>query len=312
MQFKDYYETLRIARSASDEDIKKTYRKLARKYHPDVNPNNKNAEEQFKNIQEAYEVLGDPAKRKRYDQLGPNWKHGADFTPPPGFEHFGKDFNIGNIFEQRREFQAQGGFSDFFESVFGQINSRRNRASRKPKKPNGMNNKESKIKTTLTLPLEEMHRGTIRKLNLRIDNKERSIEVRIPAGARDGNKIRISGMGMNKEVYIRIKLEPNSSMKVNGNDTEIDIPVSPWEAALGATIRVPTLDGESEVKVPDGISSGQRLRLKRQGLRLRDGSRGDHYVRLKIVIPKNLSHAERRHFEELSKSSSFNPRVQSQ
>ena len=310
LAFKDYYETLGVGRTASDQEIKKGYRKLARKYHPDVNPNNKDAENRFKEIQEAYEVLGDPEKRKRYDQLGSNWKHGADFTPPPGFEGFGTDFNLGDIFGERGGLGGRGGFSDFFESVFGQMGAghgRRSASGGRPRSRAGRARK--KVETVLRLPLEEMHRGTIRKLNLRVDDKQKSIEVRIPPGARDGSQIRVPGGALNGDLYIRLHMEPHSELRVDGDNTEVEVPLSPWEAALGTTIKVPTLEGESEIKVPAGVSSGQRLRLREQGLNMRGGGRGNHYVRLKIVVPKDLSEAERRHFEELAKSSTFNPRA---
>ena len=309
LAFKDYYETLGVGRSASDQEIKKAYRKLARKYHPDVNPNNKDAEDRFKEIQEAYEVLGDPEKRKRYDQLGSNWKHGADFTPPPGFEGFGTDFNIGDIFGERGGFGGRGGFSDFFESIFGQMGAERSRGSAPGGRPRSRRGRtRNKVETELRLPLEEMHRGTTRKLNLRVDDKQKSIEIRIPPGARDGSQIRVPGGAPNGDLYIRLHMEPHSELKVDGDNTEVEVALSPWEAALGTTIKVPTLEGESEIKIPAGVSSDQRLRLREQGLNVRGGGRGDHYVRLKIVVPKDLSEAERRHFEELAKSSTFNPR----
>ena len=309
VKFKDYYETLGVGRNASGEEIKKAYRKLARKYHPDVNPDNKNAENRFKDIQEAYEVLGDVEKRKRYDHLGSNWKHGADFTPPPGFEAFGTDFNIGDIFGKRDGFGGRGGFSDFFESIFGQMGGGRGRRPASGGRPRSRPSRRNKVETELRLPLEEMHRGTTRKLNLRVDNKQKSIEVRIPPGARDGSQIRVPGGALDGDLYIRLHMEPHSGLKVDGDNTEVEVPLAPWEAALGTTIRVPTLDGESEIRVPAGVSSGQRLRLREQGLNVRGGSRGDHYVRLKIVVPKDLSEVERRHFEELAKSSKFNPRA---
>ena len=310
VKFKDYYETLGVGRTASDEEIKKAYRKLARKYHPDVNPNNKNAEDRFKEIQEAYEVLSDVEKRKRYDQLGPNWKHGADFTPPPGFEGFQTDFNFEDIFGARGGLGGRGGFSDFFESIFGQMGAGRGRGSAAGGRPRSRSGRaRNKVETELRLPLEEMHRGTTRKLNLRVDDKQKSIEVRIPPGARDGSQIRVPGGALKGDLYIRLHMEPHSELKVDGDNTEVEVPLSPWEAALGTTIRVPTLDGESEIKVPAGVSSGQKLRLRELGLCVRSGGRGDHYVRLKIVVPKDLSEVERRHFEELAKSSTFNPRA---
>jgi DnaJ-class molecular chaperone len=154
-----------------------------------------------------------------------------------------------------------------------------------------------------------MHRGTTRKLNVRVDNEQRAIEVRIPPGTRDGSKIRIPGGGpQGGDLYIRLKMEKHPRFTVEGNHTEIELPVTPWEAALGTTIEVPTLDGTSEIKLPPGVGSGQRLRLRDQGLSMRGGGRGNHYIKLKIVVPKELSDEERIHFEALAKSSTFTPR----
>ena len=306
VKFKDYYDTLGASRSASADDIKKAYRKLARKYHPDVNPDDKSAEERFKDIQEAYEVLGDPDKRKRYDQLGANWKAGADFSPPPGWQGGGQpDFN--EMFGGGGFGSGRGGFSDFFESIFGQMGAGR---TGRPAGAAGRARGGRKVETELRLPLEDMHRGTTRKLNLRIDNSQRTVDVRIPPGVRDGSKIRVPGGGINGgDLYIRLQVEPGSRFEVHGNDTEIEIPVSPWEAALGAQMEVPTLDGKSDIKVPPGVGTGQRLRLKNQGLNIRNGGRGDHFVRLKIVVPKDLTEDERAHFEALAAESKFDPRA---
>jgi curved DNA-binding protein len=314
VKFKDYYETLGVSRDAGEDAIKKAYRKLARKYHPDVNPNDRAAEEKFKDIQEAYEVLGDADKRKRYDQLGANWKHGAEFTPPPGWQGgFRTEFDLGDLFGGSGGPGARGGgFSDFFEAIFGQMGGdmRRTQARRPAsghRRPRTWSRPETEAE--LYLPLEQMHRGTIKKLSLTLDNRKKSVEVRIPPGARDGSRIRIPGGGVDGEdLFVRIKTQPGSRFKTDGDDTEIDVPITPWEAALGATIQVPTLDGKAEIRIPPGVGSGQRLRLKSQGLNRRGGGRGDHYVRLRIVVPKELTERERRHFEELARSSSFTPR----
>ncbi len=309
MKFKDYYETLGVKRNARDEEIKKTYRKLARKYHPDVNPDNKGAEEKFKDIQEAYEVLSDSEKRQRYDQLGSNWRGGSDFTPPQGWGGAGRDFDVGDVFGDRAGFgQRRGGFSDFFEAIFGQMGA--GRTSAPGGRPRGRPGRRGEAETELRLPLEEMHRGTTRKLNVRIENNQRTIEVRIPPGARDGSRIRIPGGGpKGGDLYIRLQMEAHSTFSVDGDHTETELLITPWEAALGTTVEVPTLDGTSEIKLPPGVSSGQRVRLRNQGLNLRDGGRGNHYLKLKIVVPTDLSDEERRHFEELARSSKFNPRT---
>ncbi len=312
LKFKDYYETLGVGRTTGADEIKKAYRKLARKYHPDVNPNDTGAEEKFKEVQEAYEVLSDTEKRRRYDQLGANWKNGAEFTPPPGWQGggFQTDFDIGDILGGGGG-SARGGFSDFFESIFGRMgggpaagegpgpgHSRSRRRSPQP------------VETELALPLEEMHRGTTRKLNVRVDNKQKSVDVRIPAGTRDGSRIRLPGGSADGgDLYLRLKIQPGSRFQVDGDNTEIEVPITAWEAALGATIEVRTIDGNADIKIPAGVGSGQRLRLKNQGLNRRGGGRGDHFVRLKIVVPRDLSDSDRQHFENLAKSSTFKPRT---
>jgi curved DNA-binding protein len=312
VKFRDYYEILGVQRSAKEEEIKKAYRKLARKYHPDLNPNNKQAEEKFKEIQEAYEVLSDAEKRRRYDQLGANWKNGAEFTPPPNWGGFQGTINMDDLFGRAGQ-QRSNAFSDFFEMLFGGMGGEpgtggfggagartRTRTTRAP---------QAEAETELALPLEDMHRGTKRKLTVRLGNAEKTIDVRIPPGARDESRIRIPGGGPNGgDLYVRLHQQPHPQFKVNGDDTEVEVAITPWEAALGASIQVPTLDGNADIRVPPGVASGQRLRLKGQGLNMRGGGRGDHYVRLKIVVPKELTDAERKLFQELSKVSRFRPR----
>jgi curved DNA-binding protein len=319
VKFRDYYEILGVPRTAKEDEIKKTYRKLARKYHPDLNPNNKQAEEKFKEIQEAYEVLGDSEKRQKYDQLGANWKNGADFTPPPnwgpggGFEG---TINIEDLFgraggggDQRRS-----AFSDFFETLFGGMGGMGGMGSPEAEsarrsRPGGRSSRAAESETELSLPLEDMHRGTMRKLTVRLGNAEKTIDIRIPPGARDDSRIRIPGGGPNGgDLYVRLRQQPHPRFTVKGDNTEVEVPITPWEAALGSTIQVPSLDATSEIRVPPGIASGQRLRLRGQGLNIRGGGRGDHFVRLKIVLPKELTEAEKKLFQELSKVSKFRPR----
>jgi DnaJ-class molecular chaperone len=307
VKFRDYYETLGVTRGAKEEEIKKSYRKLARKYHPDLNPNNKQAEEKFKEVQEAYEVLGDADKRSKYDQLGQNWKSGSDFTPPNNWQ---TDFDPSEIFGRAgggRSSPGGGGgfgrqtgtsFSDFFEMFFG--GSGRGAQTRSD---------GADAETELRLPLSDMHRGTTRKLTVQFPNGQKTLDVRIPPGARNDSRIRIPNGGPNGgDLYIRLKLDPNSAFSVKGDDTEVEVEIAPWEAALGTAIQVPTLDGKADIKIPAGITSGQKLRLKGQGLSIRVGGRGDHFVRLKIAVPKTLSEEEKRLFEQLRDVSKFNPR----
>jgi curved DNA-binding protein len=314
VKFRDYYEILGVARTAKEQEIKKTYRKLARKYHPDLNPNNKQAEEKFKEIQEAYEVLSDPEKRQKYDQLGANWKNGAEFTPPPNWGPSGGGFqgtiNIEDLFGGGGAAgqQHRSPFSDFFETLFGGMGGMASGETGTRTRTGGRS-RAAESETELPLPLEDMHRGTIRKLTVRLGKTEKTIDVRIPPGARNDSRIRIPGGGPNGgDLYIRLRQQPHPTFTVKDNDTETEIPVTPWEAALGATVEVPTLDGRAEIRVPPGIGSGQRLRLRGQGLNIRGGGRGDHFVRLKIVVPKELTESEKKLFQELSKTSKFRPR----
>src|SRR5499426_4533964 len=313
VKFRDYYEILGVARAAKEEEIKKAYRKLARKYHPDLNPNNKQAEEKFKEVQEAYEVLSDTEKRQKFDQLGANWKNGADFTPPPNWGTgggFQGTINIDDLFG-RGTGGRRSTFSDFFETLFGGMGGmgsaeaemgRRGRTA-------GRTSRGTESETELSLPLEDMHRGTLRKLTVRLGTAEKTIDIRIPPGAREDSRIRIPAGGPDGgDLYVRLRQQPHSRFTVKGDDTEVEVPITPWEAALGATVPVATLDGTAEVRVPPGVASGQRLRLRGQGLNIRGGGRGDHFARLKIVLPKELTDAEKRLFQELSKVSKFRPR----
>src|SRR5439155_10530691 len=297
--------------NAKEEDIKKAYRKLARQYHPDLNPNNKNSEEKFKEIQEAYEVLGNTDKRKKYDQLGANWKNGAEFTPPPDWGGFQGRINIEDLFERGGGPQSSP-FSEFFEMLFGGMGGGMGGSGTGTKtrpRTGGARTSRADAETELALPLEDMHRGTTRTLTVRLGNTEKVIDVRIPPGARHDSRIRIPGGGAHGgDLYVRLRQEPHPRFTVRGDDTETEVAITPWEAALGASIQVPTLDGTAEIRLPPGIASGQKLRLRGQGLSLRGGGRGDHFVRLKIVVPKELTDAERKLFQELSRVSLFRPR----
>ena len=332
VKFRDYYEVLGVARTASADEIKKAYRKLARKYHPDVNPGDKTAEEKFKELNEAYEVLSDPEKRQRYDQLGANWKAGADFTPPPGWEGArGGGFDFGEVFGGGR---GPSGFSDFFESFFS--------GGRGPRAGARATMRGSDVEAEIALTLEEAHRGGTRTITFEaaercpdcggtgvkddrtcptcrgagLVRRPKSLEVNIPAGVRDGSVIRLAGQGEPGtgnapagDLFLRARIRPHHIFRLVGeDDVEVELPVAPWEAALGAKVSVPTLDGPVEMTIPAGTQGGQRLRLRGQGLNRRPGGRGDEYVRLKIVIPPKLTPRERELFEKLAAESRFNAR----
>ena len=339
---KDYYEVLGVSRSASADEIKTAYRKLARKFHPDLNPGDKAAEERFKELQEAYDVLSDEENRKLYDQYGDNWravKQGGG-APPPGWEGTrttsgpqGFDFSDFDFGGFRGGTGGTGGAGfDIFEEMFGRTT--RGRSTR--------SNRGQDVEAELELSLEEAHRGVRRTLHLQVadicptcngsgvkDNqtcqtcggagqvpKVKTLEVNIPAGVRDGSIVRLAGQGgpglsggQAGDLYLHIRVRPHPVFTVRGDDVEVERPIAPWEAVLGARIDVPTIEGQVEVTVPSGAQSGQRLRLRGQGLNKRRGGRGDEYVRLKIVVPKDVSAEERRLFEELSRVSNFKPRA---
>jgi len=306
VKFRDYYETLGLSRGATDEQIRGAYRKLARKHHPDVNPGNKDAEEKFKEINEAYSVLSDPQKRKQYDELGQNWKAGADFKPPPDWR---RDVRID--FGDLDDLGGSAGFSDFFESMFG---AARRGAGRRGA---GFATRGRDLEAQIRIPLEEAHRGTTRTIALRgPDGKQKSIRVNIPAGVSDGELIYLpnegeagAGGASSGDLFVTVRLEPHPLFKVlDDGNVETDLPVSPWEAALGARVRVPTLDGPVELSVPPNTQTGQRLRLRGQGMSRKDRGRGDQYVRIQIVNPPSLSPTERDLFQKLASESRFDPR----
>jgi len=347
---KDYYEVLGVKREASDDEIKKAYRKLARKFHPDLNPGDKAAEEQFKQVQAAYDVLANAEDRKLYDQYGENWravKSGAG-APPPGWEQAqrsggprpggqgGFDFNDfdfqGDYSGDFGGFRGGGGEGfDIFEEIFNRTG--RGRSARR--------GRGRDVEAELELSLEEAHRGGRRTLQMQAaevcptcngsgvkDGKTcetcggagevlrpKTIDVNIPAGVRDGSTIRLPGQGgagsngsEPGDLYLRIRLRPHPLFHVNGDDLEVELRIAPWEAVLGAKVEAPTIEGKVELTIPPGTNTGQRLRLRGQGLNKRKGGRGDEYVRMKIVVPKEVSAEDRHLYEELQRSSRFDPR----
>jgi curved DNA-binding protein len=312
-KIKDYYEVLGVKRDASDDEIKKAYRKLARKYHPDLNPGDKAAEDQFKQLQESYDVLSDPENRKLYDQYGESWravKSGAAAPPPPGWERGPRStrrtegFDFGHF-----DFGSFGGGGgrgfDIFEELFGGAGRGGGRRS----------GRGADVEAELELSLEEAHRGGRRTLQLQAPDGPKTIEVNIPPGVRDGTTLRLAGQGgagtngnEPGDLYLHIRVRPHPLFSVHGDDLEIELPIAPWEAVLGTRVEVPTIDGKVELTVPPGARNGQRLRLRGQGLNKRNGGRGDEYVRLKIVVPREVSPEERRVYEELKRVSRFDPR----
>ena len=298
--FRDYYEVLGVPRGASDEEIRSAYRKLAREYHPDVNKD-PGAEDRFKEVSEAYEVLRDPEKREKYDRLGANWKAGEDVSGASGF---GGTSGFGG--GEAQGFGDGAGFSDFFESFFG---GRRGASSGFE----GFSMRGGDQEATIEVTLEEAARGGKKKISLA---DGRDFEVRIPPGVRDGQKIRrAAGQGGGGasggpagDLYLRVRIKPHPRFRREDDDLVVEVPVAPWEAALGATVPVPTLDGSAKVQVPAGSSSGRRLRLRGEGMPGPGGRKGDLYAAVRIVVPKRLEKRERELFEELAAVSRFDPR----
>ncbi len=303
VDYRDYYEVLGVPRGAGDEEIRSAYRKLAREYHPDVNKD-PGAEDRFKEVSEAYEVLRDPEKREKYDRLGANWKAGEDVSGASGFEGSAQGFG-GGFGGGAQGFGDGDGFSDFFESFFG---GRRGGSAGFE----GFSMRGGDQEAPLEVTLEEAARGGKRRISLA---DGRDFEVRIPPGVRDGQKIRLAGQGADGasggpagDLYLRVRIKPHPRFRREGDDLVVEIPVAPWEAALGATVPVPTLDGSAKVKVPAGSSSGRRLRLKGEGMPGPGRRKGDLYAGVKIVVPKKLEKRERELFEELAAVSRFDPR----
>lgn len=313
--FQDYYEALEVPRDASEEDIRRSYRRLARKYHPDINKE-PSAEDRFKQLSEAYEVLRDKDKRAQYDRFGENWKAGQDVSAAGGFEGFrgGSGFpGSGDGYGDVRVDFGSGDFSDFFEGLFGQRGHRRaDGGTGRGGRFDGFSMRGGDHEAVLELSLEEAAAGGKRRISL---GDGRDYEVEIPRGVRDGQRIRLAGQGSAGvgggpagDLFLRVRLKPHPRFRVEGRDLYVDLPVAPWEAALGAEVPVPTLEGSARVKVPPGASSGRRLRLRGQGLPGTNGSSGDLYAVVEIHVPKRLGKHERELFEQLAKTSKFDPR----
>lgn len=333
VKFHDYYKTLGVSRNASQDEIRRAYRKLARELHPDVNKSD-DAERKFGEISEAYEVLGDEDKRKKYDQLGANWKSGQDFNPPPGWA--GRAGAGGGGARTTRvdfeDMQGFGGFSDFFEAIFGgggggfrggdmgdagarDAGFSARRAAARPRQG-------ETVEGALTITLDDAYHGAKRQVTLRTASPDgasaaKTLDVRIPPGTTDGATIRLKGQGgagagggQPGDVLLKISIAPHPVFRLDEHNLIATVPLAPWEAALGARVDVPTMEGEVTLTIPPGSQSGQRLRLRGKGLpmRGRQDDRGDLFAELKIVVPKTLTDSERALYENLRDESDFNPR----
>lgn len=305
MKFQDYYQVLGVDRGASADEISKAYRKLARKYHPDVNKG-KDAEDKFKQLSEAYEALKDPERRQRYDHLGANYRPGQDFRPPPGFD--GGEFNFGG----GAAFGGSG-FSDFFEALFGG-----GRAFGGAEQFGSAAARQQPPEAELTLTPQEAILGGKKTISLQQMSpagrgggvpKVRTLTVTIPKLAHNGMRIRIGKSEDADQVLLRLKIVSAGDLQVHGDDLVKTVRISPWEAILGSTLSVQLPDGEIRLTVAAGSQSGQKLRVKQKGLAKKEkGERGDALCELQIVVPRAINEEERRLVERLKETSTFNPR----
>jgi curved DNA-binding protein len=323
-QFKDYYTTLGVSRDATPDDIKKAFRKLARQYHPDTATDKKAAEEKFKEINEANEVLSDPEKRKKYDTLGARWNDAGGFEPPPGWQQaeagaggHGQEFHFGgtgfsDFFEQYFSGGSRYGFPQGFEEEIPTGAARQGRARR-----------GHDIEGDILVTLEEAMHGTQRPISLQTVNRQtgevqtHEFQVRIPPGATDGRRIRVPGQGepghhggQAGDLYLRVRHASHPDFTTREADVHYELDVAPWEAVLGAEVIVPTLDGSIKLRIPAHAENGQKLRVKARGLpKGKTGERGDFYVTLHVTLPTQISDAERALWEQLRSVSTFKPRA---
>jgi curved DNA-binding protein len=323
MDFKDYYSTLGVAKTATEKEIKQAFRKLARKHHPDVNPGDKSAESRFKEINEAYEVLGDPDKRKKYDELGANWRMYEQAGAPggPGAGPQGGAWNVnfgggtpgGGGFrtmteeEMRDMFGDADPFSDFFHTFFGGARGAEPRAGRSRRAPSKGRDFEDEIQ----LDLEDAYRGATRRLTIKQDGNTRTVDVRIPPGVGEGSRVRIAGEGehgasgaQSGDLYLRVRLAPHQKFERKGKDLYTHVPVPLTTAVLGGEVEVATLSGKPlRLKVPPTTQNGQVFRLRGHGMPVvgKPDERGDLYATVDVQLPRQLTPEERTHFEELQK-----------
>jgi curved DNA-binding protein len=312
VQFRDYYETLGVSKTASDDEIRKAFRKLARKHHPDVNKDKTAAEEKFKQLNEAYEVLGDPEKRKKYDELGANWNQPGGFQPPPGWDAQQPDggfYRYGSG-DGGVEFEFGGtGFSDFFEAFFGGGRGRGGVGGGAFGRRQAETERGSDVEADIMVTLEEALHGSKRTVSLRRNNanKVETYQVKIPRGVHEGQRIRLAGQGeagagggRSGDLFLRVRLARHPDFTVEGSDLIHEVKIEPWQAALGGELQVPTLEGNVRLKLPAGTQPGQRFRLRGHGLPMAAGTRGDLFVVPQIQIPKKLTDREREIWQQLA------------
>jgi len=311
MNFKDYYDILGVSKDATQNDIKRAYKKLARKYHPDVSKAS-DAEERFKELGEAYEALKDPEKRAAYDQLGENWRNGQDFTPPPdwdaGFEFRGGGFTG----------TENADYSDFFESLFGQAAA----SAHAQQHHTGFNARGEDHHAKVFIDLEDAYQGASRGITLQspeldkdghVFNKKRTLNIKIPKGVKQGQRIRLTGQGSPAlgnapagDLYLEINFNPHGLYRVENHDVYLDLPLTPWEAMLGATLKIPTPAGPVDMKIAHGTQNGKKMRLKGRGIPAR--TPGDFYVIAQITLPPADTDAAKALYNKMQQQLDYNPR----
>lgn len=321
VEYKDYYKILGVPKTASEDEIKKAFRKLARQYHPDVAKDKKNAEDKFKEINEAYEVLGQPENRKKYDELGPQWKNGGGFEPPPGFgQQRGKR---GRNAQPDFETSFGGtGFSDFFEQLFGRRGGFEGFSGAGGGFEEATARPGRDVTGDILVTLPEVMNGSVRSISYRTYNpqsgesEQRHFKVRVPAGVREGQSIRIPGKGEegsdgahSGDLYLKVRYAAHPDFRAEGADLHYELELAPWEAVLGTVVSVPSLHGNVSVRIAPGTRNGQRLRVASKGLP-QNKQFGDLIITVAINIPTEINEDERHLWEQLSKKSHFNPRSQ--
>ncbi|WP_077369354.1 DnaJ C-terminal domain-containing protein [Anaerosalibacter sp. Marseille-P3206] len=317
MKYKDYYDILGVDKSATQSEIKSAYRKLAKKYHPDMNKGDKSTEEKFKDINEAYEVLGDEEKRKKYDTFGSgyNFTNGQDFDPSNfGFDNFGRGYTYTYTTDG-----TGGDFSDFFNMFFGgggfqdagaksrgfnigDLFGRGKRSSRREP--------QQDVESEITVSLDEAYHGTTKRVSFRVGSENKTLSVKVPKGILPGKKIKIKGskIGIAGDIYLKVNIKDSSKFKLDGLDLTTKVKLLPWEAALGTQVIVESFDGKIKVKIPQGIDSGQKIRIPKKGYRDMKENEGDLYIEATIVNPPHLTEEQIKLYEKLSEITTYNPR----
>ena len=322
MEFKDYYAALGVTKSSTEKEIKQAFRKLARKHHPDVNPGDKAAESKFKEINEAYEVLGDSAKRKKYDELGANWRAYEQAERAGGPNPFAGQWNVNTgggqggfrtmtPEEMEEMFGDQNPFSDFFTTFFGGGFGQRESTARGGTRGRSRQRPGRDVEHEIDLSLEDAFHGTTRRLSLKHDGHARTVDVRIPPGVGDGSRVRISGEGesgtggaASGDLYLRVRLAPHPLFERKGRDVYVKVPLPVTTAVLGGEVEVPTISGKPvRLKIPALTQNGQVFRLKGYGMPAvgKSEEKGDAYARVEILLPSQLTPEERTHYEALAK-----------